>query len=149
MTRLIFSGPAILQLARPNLLRFMERQYDFVAYEVAGFGVGTLLLDYRQASQGETSLRGNGVNGGEERPFHLEIWEFGPQQVQIELHDTIRAKAPWTLTITPTQGTAVTHRAFFQHPAPTVGGATITLDRRPLAEGRKRRLPAFATPLPA
>ncbi len=80
MTRLIFSGPAVLQMTRPNLVRFLERQVDFVAYEVAGFGLGMLLLDYRQGQQSETGLRGI---GGEERPFHLEIWEFGPGQMQL------------------------------------------------------------------
>ena len=146
MTRLIFSGPAVLQMTRPNLVRFLERQVDFVAYEVAGFGLGMLLLDYRQGQQGETGLRGI---GGEERPFHLEIWEFGPGQMQLELHDTIRAKAPWTLAITPAGGTAVSRRAFFHQTNPNPGGASLTLDRRPLAESRKRRAPIFAAPLPA
>jgi hypothetical protein len=146
MTRLIFSGPAVLQIGRPNLVRVLERQVDFVAYEVAGFGLGTLLLDYRQAQQGESGLRGI---GGEERPFHLEIWEFGPGQMQLELHDTIRAKAPWTLAITPAGGTAVSRRPFFHQTAATPGGAALTLDRRPLAESRKRRAPIFAAPLPA
>lgn len=145
MTRLIFSGPAVLQMTRPNLVRVLERQVDFVAYEVTGFGLGTLVLDYRQAHQGEGGLR---VNGGEERPFHLEIWEFSPGQMQLELHDTIRAKAPWTLAITP-GGTAVPRRAFFHQSAPTPGGAALTLDRRPLAESRKQRAPLFAAPVPA
>ncbi len=47
MSRLIFSGPAELQVPSPQVLRFLDRQVDFVAYEVAGFEENLLLLDYR------------------------------------------------------------------------------------------------------
>jgi hypothetical protein len=130
MTRLIFSGPAQLQIEELHLLRFLERQYDFVAYEVAGFGQDVLLLDYRQEHQNDAPLRGNGRF---ERPFHLEIWEFGPQHMQIELHDTIRAQAPWTLTLAAANGkTRANRRAFFQRIAPAANQlrSVMTLNRR-------------------
>ncbi|MBK8987556.1 MAG: hypothetical protein IPM39_16015 [Chloroflexi bacterium] len=137
MTRLIFSGAAGLHIPSPHVLRFLDRQVDFVAYEVAGFGPDVLLLDYRESQQAARGRPGAILPllaAGFERPSHLEIWEFGPQHTQIELHDTIQTKAPWRLSLTDAQGrTRPDHRAFYQRlpasPAET-GGTLITLARQ-------------------
>ncbi len=144
MTRLIFSGPAQLCVEEPHLLRFLERQYDFVAYELAGFGQDVLVLDYRQEHQNDSSLRLNGPN---ERPFHLEIWEFGPHHMQVELHDTIRAQAPWTLTVAAANGqTRPNRRAFFQRIAPAANQlrSVMTLNRRGTNTAVTRSVPTPA-----
>lgn len=137
MTRLIFSGAAGLHIPSPHLLRFLERQVDFVAYEVAGFGQEVLFLDYREGQQGNAGRPGTAVSALAaefERPCHLEIWEFSPDHMQIELYDTIQHKAPWRLSLTSSHGKVrPNHRAFYQRlPAsPYEAGSTmITLERQ-------------------
>ena len=137
MTRLIFSGAAGLHIPAPHLLRFLERQVDFVAYEVAGFGQDVLFLDYREGQQGHGGRPGTAVSALTaefERPCHLEIWEFSPDHMQIELYDTIQYNAPWRLSLTPVHGKArPNHRAFYQRlPAlPYDASSTIiTLERQ-------------------
>lgn len=137
MTRLIFSGAAGLYIPSPHVLRFLERQIDFVAYEVVGFGQDLLLLDYRESQQGQAGRPGTAVAAlaaDFARPSHLEIWEFGPAHMQIELYDTIQGQVPWQLSLTPSNGKVrPNHRAFYQRlPAasPDGGGAVITLERQ-------------------
>jgi hypothetical protein len=137
MSRLIFSGPAELQVPSPQVLRFLDRQVDFIAYEVAGFEESLLLLDYRTESQSTSGLRPGmaltAVSDQFTQASHLEIWEFGPDHLQIELHDTIRPKAPWLFSLVLTPGRIrPNHRAFFQRiasPNPR-GGTVMTLDRQ-------------------
>lgn len=137
MSRLIFSGPAELQIPDPQVLRFLDRQVDFVAYEVAGFEESVLLLDYRADQQSNSRIRPGSaltaVSPAFQLPSHLEIWEFSPNHMQIELHDTIRPQAPWLFSLVLTPGRIrPNHRAFFQRIAsPTNRGGTImTLDRQ-------------------
>ena len=137
MSRLIFSGPAELQVPSPQVLRFLDRQVDFVAYEVAGFEENMLLLDYRANQQATNGLRSGmvvtAVSPEFQQPSHLEIWEFSPNHMQIELHDTIRPQAPWLFSLVLTPGRIrPNHRAFFQRIAsPTNhGGTVMTLDRQ-------------------
>jgi len=137
MTRLIFSGAAGLYIPSPHVLRFLERQIDVVGYEIAGFGQDVLFLDYREGQQGNGGRPGTAVSllaAEFERPCHLEIWEFGPEHMQIELYDTIQRKAPWRLSLTPVNGKVrANHRAFYQRlPAASLegGGTVITLERQ-------------------
>jgi hypothetical protein len=141
MTRLIFSGAAGLHIPSAHVLRFLERQVDFVAYEVAGFGQDLLFLDYRENQQAAAVWRPGAtlslLTPDFERPSHLEIWEFGPQHTQIELYDTIQAKAPWRLSLTAVNGKSrANHRAFYQRlPAAEASGAMIILERQRSAVG--------------
>jgi hypothetical protein len=137
MSRLIFSGPAELQVPSPQVLRFLDRQVDFVAYDVAGFEENMLLLDYRTDQQTISRVRPGSaltaVSPEFQHPSHLEIWEFSPNHMQIELHDTIRPQAPWLFSLVLTPGRIrPNHRAFFQRIAsPTNhGGTVMTLDRQ-------------------
>jgi hypothetical protein len=137
MSRLIFSGPAELQVPSPQVLHFLDRQVDFLAYEVVGFEESLLLLDYRTSQQNCAGLRpGMALTAVSEtfnQASHLEIWEFGPNQLQIELHDTIRPQAPWLFSLVLTPGRIrPNHRAFFQRiAAPHSGNCTVmTLDRQ-------------------
>jgi hypothetical protein len=137
MSRLIFSGPAELQVPSPQVLRFLDRQVDFVAYEVAGFEESLLLLDYRANQQTTNGLRSGmavtAVSPEFQHAAHLEIWEFGPNHMQIELHDTIRPQAPWLFSLVLTPGRIrPNHRAFFQRIANPAnhGGTVMTLDRQ-------------------
>jgi len=137
MSRLIFSGPAELQVPSPQVLRFLDRQVDFVAYEVAGFEENVLLLDYRADQQSNSRVRPGSaltaVSPAFQNASHLEIWEFSPTHLQIELHDTIRPQAPWVFSLVLTPGRIrPNHRAFFQRittPA-NRGGTVMTLDRQ-------------------
>ena len=137
MSRLIFSGPAELQVPSPQVLRFLDRQVDFVAYEVAGFEENLLLLDYRANQQTTNGLRSGmavtAVSPQFQDAAHLEIWEFSPTHLQIELHDTIRPQAPWVFSLVLTPGRIrPNHRAFFQRIASPAnrGGTIMTLDRQ-------------------
>lgn len=137
MSRLIFSGPAELQIPAPQVLRFLDRQVDFIAYEVAGFEESLLLLDYRTQFQSTNGLRtGNcltAVSTEFQDASHLEIWEFSPNHLQIELHDTIRPQAPWLFSLVLTAGRIrPNHRAFFQRITTpgNRGGTVMTLDRQ-------------------
>ncbi|MBE2224204.1 MAG: hypothetical protein IAF02_21880 [Anaerolineae bacterium] len=137
MSRLIFSGPAELQVPSPQVLRFLDRQVDFVAYEVVGFEESMLLLDYRTSQQTLSGIRPGAaltaVSPSFQDPSHLEIWEFGPNHMQIELHDTIRPQAPWLFSLVLTPGRIrPNHRAFFQRIASPAnrGGTVMTLDRQ-------------------
>jgi hypothetical protein len=138
MSRLIFSGPAEIQIPSPKVLRFLDRQLEFTAYEVAGFEETLLLLDYRTAQQNSALRPGmalTAVSPQFQRPSHLEIWEFSPQHLQIELHDTIRPRAPWLFSLVLTPGQIrPNRRAFFQRiatPARSSLGTVMTLDRQP------------------
>lgn len=138
MSRLIFSGPAEIQIPSPKVLRFLDRQIEFVAYEVVGFEETLLLLDYRTAQQSASGLRPGmaltAVSPQFQHPSHLEIWEFSPQHLQIELHDTIRPRAPWLFSLVLTPGRIrPNHRAFFQRIASSARGSlgtVMTLDRQ-------------------
>ena len=137
MSRMIFSGPAELQIPAPQVLRFLDRQVDFVAYEVAGFEESVLLLDYRATQQSQPQLRSGAtvtaVSPDFQHPAHLEIWEFSPNPLQIELHDTIRPSAPWRCSLILTPGRIrPNQRAFFQRIASPAnhGGTIMTLDRQ-------------------
>lgn len=137
MTRQIFSGAAALFVPSPHVLRFLERQIDFVAYEVEGFGQDLLFLDYRENQQQHGGRAGTAVSqlaADFTRPCHLEIWEFGPQHMQIELYDTIQRKAPWRLSLLPVNGKIrPNHRAFYQRvpvSSDQAGGTVITLERQ-------------------
>jgi hypothetical protein len=134
---LIFSGPAELQVPSPQVLRFLDRQVDFVAYEVAGFEENLLLLDYRANQQTTNGLRSGmavtAVSPEFQDAAHLEIWEFSPTHLQIELHDTIRPHAPWLFSLVLTPGRIrPNRRAFFQRIATPAnrGGTVMTLDRQ-------------------
>jgi hypothetical protein len=134
---MIFSGPAELQIPSPQVLRFLDRQVDFIAYEVAGFEESVLLLDYRSDQQNNSRIRPGSaltaVSSNFQQPSHLEIWEFSPTQLQIELHDTIRPQAPWIFSLVLTPGRIrPNHRAFFQRIASPAnhGGTVMTLDRQ-------------------
>ncbi|MCZ7668462.1 MAG: hypothetical protein M5U34_15350 [Chloroflexi bacterium] len=137
MSRLIFSGPAELQLPTPSVLRFLDRQVDFVAYEVTGFEESLLLLDYRSSQQTTHGLRPGAsltaVPTNFQYAAHLEIWEFSPDHLQIELHDTIRTQAPWVFSLVLTPGQIQPNRrAFFQRiaPVPDSSQAVMTLNRQ-------------------
>ena len=137
MSRLIFSGPAELQVPSPQVLRFLDRQVDFVAYEVVGFEESMLLLDYRANQQATNGLRSGmavtAVSPEFQDASHLEIWEFSPTHLQIELHDTIRPQAPWVFSLVLTPGRIrPNRRAFFQRIAAPAnrGGTVMTLDRQ-------------------
>lgn len=137
MSRLIFSGPAELQVPSPQVLRFLDRQVDFIAYEVAGFEESLLLLDYRAGQQKVKGARAGmaltAVSPTFQDAAHLEIWEFSPNHLQIELHDTIRPQAPWLFSLVLTAGRIrPNHRAFFQRIATPAhaGGTIMTLDRQ-------------------
>lgn len=137
MSRLIFSGPAELQVPSPQVLRFLDRQVDFVAYEVVGFEESLLLLDYRTSQQTNSGIRPGmaltAVSPEFQHAAHLEIWEFSPNHLQIELHDTIRPKAPWLFSLVLTPGRIrPNHRAFFQRIAKPTNhsGTVMTLDRQ-------------------
>ncbi len=150
MTRLIFSGAAGLHIPSPNVLRFLERQVDFVVYEVSGFGQDLLFLDYREGQQTAVWRSGSALSQLSpefERPSHLEIWEFGPQHLQIELHDTIQNKAPWQLSLIPAHAKVRPNRRAFYQRLPTTAvepGAVITLERqrRATAVPKTNTLPA-------
>jgi len=138
MSRLIFSGPVELQIPTPSVLRFLDRQVDFIAYEVVGFEENVLLLDYRTHQQATNGLRTGAALTAVSDPFkqasHLEIWEFSPNNLQIELHDTIRPQAPWLFSLVLSPGRIrPNHRAFFQRIAPDAArrqGTVMTLDRQ-------------------
>lgn len=137
MSRLIFSGPAELQVPSPQVLRFLDRQVDFVAYEVVGFEENLLLLDYRANLQTVSGLRPGlaltAVSTQFTQAAHLEIWEFSPNHLQIELRDTIRPQAPWLFSLVLTPGRIrPNHRAFFQRITPPAnrGSTVMTLNRQ-------------------
>ncbi len=107
----VFSGPAQVQIPNGKLLDLLDRQLYFAAYELKGFDEDVMLIDCRQDGQraADDYLQRRdraALAQALSRPARVEIWRLGPDQVLVELEETVETAAGTTLWLGTAAGKA-------------------------------------------